>query len=74
MKVALQGLPQKQLPRPDGLVTTKINADTGEAATDDDVSAIFELFRKENVPTVSSVTPLGGEGGSDAAPIPEQLF
>ena len=45
-----------------------------EAATDDDVSAIFELFRKENVPTVSSVTPLGGEGGSDAAPIPEQLF
>ncbi|MCW8942161.1 MAG: transglycosylase domain-containing protein, partial [Gammaproteobacteria bacterium] len=36
MKVALAGTFEKQLPRPDGLVTMKINAETGQAATDAD--------------------------------------
>ncbi|HHO59481.1 MAG TPA: peptidase, partial [Thiotrichales bacterium] len=74
MRVALQGKPEKQLPRPEGLVTVKINADTGEAATDEDTNTIFEIFRKENVPVVKTGGVVTGEKGNEQAPIPEQLF
>jgi penicillin-binding protein 1A len=75
MSVALAGKPEKQLPRPDGLVTMKINADTGQAATDADTNTVFEIFRKERVPAVGNAEPAelpaNGEG---ATAIPEQLF
>jgi penicillin-binding protein 1A len=75
MKVALAGKPEKQLPRPDGLVTMKINAQTGQAATDTDTDTVFEIFRKERVPAVGNTEPAelpaNGEG---ATAIPEQLF
>jgi len=75
MKVALAGKPEKQLPRPDGLVTMKINAETGAAATDADTNTIFEIFRKERAPTTGSAAPLEKPtNGDDAAAIPEQLF
>jgi penicillin-binding protein 1A len=79
MKVALAGKPERQLVRPDGLVTMKINAETGLAATDADTNTVFEIFRKEKAPApapdqgdaVSVETPAGGD---DATAIPEQLF
>ena len=75
MSVALAGKPEKQLARPDGLVTMKINADTGQAATDADTNTVFEIFRKERVPAVGNTEPAelpaNGEG---ATAIPEQLF
>jgi penicillin-binding protein 1A len=75
MKVALAGTFEKQLPRPDGLVTMKINADTGKPATDTDTNTVFEIFRAENVPTADSVAPVElPANGDDAAVIPEQLF
>ncbi|MFV2003683.1 MAG: penicillin-binding protein 1A, partial [Gammaproteobacteria bacterium] len=75
MRVALAGKPERQLPRPDGLVTMKINAETGQAATDDDTNTIFEIFRKERAPVLSSETPVETPAnGSDATAIPEQLF
>jgi penicillin-binding protein 1A len=75
MKVALAGKPERQLPRPDGLVTMKINAETGEAATDEDTNTIFEIFRKENAPVLNSATPDElPAGGGDATAIPEQVF
>jgi penicillin-binding protein 1A len=75
MKTALAGKPEKQLPPPEGLVTMKINAETGRAATDVDTNTIFEIFRRENVPTVSNAAPAElPANGDDAAAIPEQLF
>ncbi|MBE9564021.1 MAG: penicillin-binding protein 1A [Proteobacteria bacterium] len=75
MKVALAGKPDKQLVRPDGLVTMKINAETGQAATDADTNTVFEIFRKERVPTVGNEMPVDlPANGNDAAIIPEQLF
>jgi len=75
MKTALAGKPEKQLPPPEGLVTMKINAETGRAATDVDTNTIFEIFRKENVSTVSNAAPAElPANGDDAAAIPEQLF
>jgi penicillin-binding protein 1A len=75
MKVALAGKPEKQLPRPDGLVTVKINADTGQAATDADTNTVFEIFRKERVPAVGNTEPADlPTNGDGASAIPEQLF
>lgn len=75
MKVALAGKPERQLPRPDGLVTMKINAETGLAATDTDTNTVFEIFRKEKAPIAGAVAPAElPASGDDAAAIPEQLF
>ncbi len=75
MKVALAGKPEKQLTRPDGLVTMKINAETGQAATDADTNTVFEIFRKEKAPGVSGTSPAATPGnGEGSSAIPEQLF
>jgi hypothetical protein len=53
----------------------KINAETGQAATDADTNTVFEIFRKENVPATGGVEQLElPAGGENATAIPEQLF
>ena len=77
MRVALAGKPERQLPRPEGLVTMKINAETGQAAADTDMDTIFEMFRKERAPTAISVNDSSVDintKGDNATAIPEQLF
>ncbi|MBT8120239.1 MAG: penicillin-binding protein 1A [Gammaproteobacteria bacterium] len=75
MRTALAGKPERQLPPPEGLVTMKINAETGRAATDADTNTVFEIFRKENVPTAGSASSVERPaGGEDAVAIPEQVF
>jgi penicillin-binding protein 1A len=70
MRVALRGKPEKVRSQPEGLVTVKINTDTGELAGNDAVNTEFEIFRKENVPGKAAA---GSAPGGDK-PIPEQLF
>ena len=75
MKTALAGKPEKQLKRPKGLVTVKINAETGELATDQDEDTLFEIFRSENAPVAGAVaTESPVNRGEKDIPIPEQLF
>jgi penicillin-binding protein 1A len=75
MRVALADRPQKQLKRPKGLVTVKINADTGEVATDQDTETLFEIFRSENAPGLeSTAADIPVSSGDKNNPIPEQLF
>ncbi|MCG6939160.1 MAG: penicillin-binding protein 1A [Gammaproteobacteria bacterium] len=75
MKVALAGKPERQLPRPEGLITMKINAETGLPATDEDTNTVFEIFRKERAPTVNTeATVEVPASGGDTTTIPEQLF
>lgn len=75
MKVALAGKPERQLPRPEGLVTLKINEQTGQAATDADTDTVFEIFRKENVPGAGNAQPPEfNHADEDKTAIPEQLF
>jgi len=74
MRAALAGTPEKMLPRPEGLVTVKINAETGEAATDQDTDTVFEIFRSENAPTLDSSSQTTAPATGDKEPIPEQLF
>lgn len=75
MRTALAGTPERMLPRPEGLVTVKINAETGEAATDQDTDTVFEIFRSENAPVSdNSSQSAAPTPGGDKAPTPEQLF
>ncbi|MGD8497744.1 MAG: penicillin-binding protein 1A [Chromatiales bacterium] len=80
MRVALEGLPERSLTQPQGMVTVKIDPETGLLATADTRGALFETFRGERVPQ-RQATALGGpvsasSGGATAPPteIPEQLF
>lgn len=53
MKVALESMPEKIMPRPEGLVNVRINSETGKPASANDPDAIFEVFRNEYAPTAS---------------------
>jgi penicillin-binding protein 1A len=50
MKVALEGAPESSMPQPDGLVTVRINRETGLRAGPNEQGAIFEIFREEDLP------------------------
>ncbi len=74
MRAALQGRPETPLEQPAGIVSVRIDPDTGELAHANQADAIFEYFRSENVPQrQTEETPANNpaEGGSD---ITEQLF
>ncbi len=67
MRVALADKPERTLPQPEGLVTVRIDPDTGYATTADNPRAIFEVFYADKVPPADS--ELGGPpsgGGSEA--------
>ena len=55
MNTALADLPQRSLIQPDGVVSVRINPETGEAAEPGDQDAVFEYFFEENAPSVDSV-------------------
>lgn len=51
MKVALEGMPERTMSRPDGIEDRLINKTTGAPATPGEPDTIFEYFRTENAPT-----------------------
>ncbi|MGM0412638.1 MAG: penicillin-binding protein 1A [Pseudomonadota bacterium] len=61
MRVALAGIPEQPLERPPGMVTVRIDPETGRLAGPDSEDAIFETFRPGHVPEAGSQ----GNGGSD---------
>ncbi len=81
MREALKGLPPRPLERPPGLVTVRIDPDTGLLAPAGHPEAIFETFRVENVPAAmeDAVPAYRREGGEQIPrPVgdeaPEELF
>ncbi len=50
MEKVLQNRPESTMPQPDGIVTVRINPETGLRANPDDPEAIFEVFKEETVP------------------------
>lgn len=50
MRVALEGVPETYLEQPAGLVTVRIDPVTGLRASAADPNAIFETFRRDQVP------------------------
>ncbi len=50
MSAALDGVPEQPRTTPEGIVTIRIDPQTGKRASPDQSDAIFEVFREENVP------------------------
>lgn len=70
MRTALEGVPD-QLPRqPEGIVTVRINPDTGKPAMPGDPDAIFEVFLGED----TSRTSAAGHETSEQVTLPEEIF
>lgn len=62
MKPALEGRPESFMAQPDGIVTVRINRDTGLRARPDEPDTIFEVFREELQPDFAG--PASGPGGA----------
>ncbi len=70
MRTALEGVPD-QLPRqPEGIVTVRINPDTGKPAMLGDPDAIFEVFLGEDTGRTSAA----GHETSEQVTLPEEIF
>ena len=72
MAVALEGVSEQKQEPPEGLVTVRIDPATGLLAGSGQTDAIFETFRKENVPSKSSdsLSTGGAPGSIDSADDP----
>ena len=60
MRAALDGVPERIPPPPEGLVKIRIDPDSGRLADASDPDALFETFRAEHLPGLRG----GGAGGS----------
>lgn len=80
MKTAVKGMPTAELKQPDGLVSVRIDPETGNRAYPGQPNAIFETFREENIPQQMTESDVFvGEDGEetyseDEDIAPEQLF
>lgn len=76
MREALKGKPEHTMTQPEGMVSVRIDAKTGEYTSADNPNAIFELFRVENAPQTDSASSSGSgsNSGNDSGTITEELF
>ncbi len=70
MKEALKDQPEHNLPRPSGLVTVRIDPQTGLLARAEQKDALFETFRIGHVPVQKAAYP----AAEKHLAIPEELF
>lgn len=71
MGEALKGMPEKPRTQPPGLVSVRINPETGKRAAPATPRAIFEYFREDNIPEMEADR---GDSGDNSGVNPEQLF
>jgi len=76
MRVALRDIPESNMPQPAGMVTVRIDPQTGLLASSASDDGIFETFRSDQVPRRGAMAPQPVYGRSDQQPfeVPEQLF
>ena len=65
MREALKDSPEWERPVPTGIVTVRIDPETGLLASAGQRNAIFEYFKKENVPQRSALGDARQAGGAD---------
>ncbi len=70
MRTALEGMPDQLSRQPEGIVTVRINSDTGKPAMPGDPDAIFEVFLGEDTGRTSAA----GNETTEQATLPEELF
>jgi penicillin-binding protein 1A len=73
-RIALNGVPNNQMPMPDGIVTVRIDRETGCPARAGQANAIFEVFREGHVPVCEAIddTPSIFNDASGIDPDPEE--
>ena len=72
MRAALADKPEKPSKRPDGIVTVRIDPETGKRAGPNDPDAIFEIFRQSEIPPLEEGSQSGE--GKNGQMLPEELF
>ena len=76
MRLALRGVPENQMPMPDGIVSVRIDPATGCPARAGQRDTIFEYFREGHVPVCEDVEELpdlfNDASGSDPEPEEEE--
>lgn len=73
MAAALEGHPDHSQPQPEGLVTTRIDPQTGRSARPGTPGAFLEIFKEEDMPPPYSELESGGYSSDDAL-TPLELF
>ena len=58
MRIALSGVPEHRMPMPEGIVSVRIDPQTGCPSGAGQRNAIFEVFRENNVPECDNVEEL----------------
>ncbi len=73
-RIALAGVPENQMPMPDGIVSVRIDRETGCPARAGQANAIFEVFREGHVPDCAVIddTPNIFNDASSIDPGPEE--
>ncbi|GMR07328.1 MAG: penicillin-binding protein 1A [Gammaproteobacteria bacterium] len=76
MGEALKGTAESTFEQPPGMVSVRIDPDTGELAQAGQKNAVFEIFREQYAPTRKSGTGTAGEEATrnPGSGIPQQLF
>ncbi len=76
MREALRNSPETILEQPEGLVTVRIDPDTGRLASAGDDDAIFETFYSERAPEslTEAATSTSGSGTGQTEGVTEKLF
>lgn len=74
MQAALQGVPVQRSEPPAGMITVRIDADTGLLADSAQPDAVYETFRQGEVPTQVSRQQHGLSPQNGGIGLPEQLF
>ena len=74
-RIALRGVPEHQMPMPDGIVSVKIDRQSGCPARAGQVNTTFEVFREGHVPDCElleeGTDPFNNAAGIDPDPVPE---
>ena len=74
MGAALEGVPDRTIPMPSGLVTARIDPTTGRSAPPGSSDAFLEIFKQEEAPPPYSELEMGGYNNGDGSASPLELF
>ena len=75
MAVALKGQPSAHMLQPEGIVTARIDKETGKIAPPGAPNSMFEIYRKENAPTEKATNSPSNSNAGDIYTIsPEDIY
>jgi penicillin-binding protein 1A len=74
MRVALEGVPEREWALPTGVVTARIDPKTGKRAAAGAEGAVFEVFREDRVPDAQEASAAPGSVARGTETLTQELF